>query len=64
MYINGIKIYVCIDSLHLCMYCVLDMHILGMCRYACTCIVKHAFSVCIMYTCMHLQVYIEVHVHM
>ena len=54
MYINGIKIYVCIDSLHLCMYCVFDMHILCMCRYACTFIVKHAFSVYVL--CIHVCV--------
>ena len=34
------------------MYCVFDMHILYMCRYACTCIVKHAFSVCVL--CIHV----------
>ena len=60
-----VNMYVYIDSLHLCMCCVFDMHILYMCRYACTCIVKYGFSmyvlcidVCIcmstlkcMYTC-------------
>ena len=45
------------------MYCVFNMHVLYMCRYPCTCIVKYAFSVCVMYTCMYLHVYIEVHVH-
>ena len=38
---------------------VFDMHILYMCRYACTCFV----SVCI-YIYMYLHVCIEVHVHM
>ena len=60
-----VNMFVYIDSLHLCMYCVFDMHILYMCRYACACIVKYALSmyvlciqVCIciftlkcMYTC-------------
>ena len=47
MYINvSSQHVVCVhDSLHLCIYCVFDMHILYMCRYACTCIVKYAFSV-------------------
>ena len=54
MFINGIKIYVCIDSWHFCMYCVFDMQILCMCRYACTFIVKYAFSVCIMYVYMYV----------
>ena len=60
-----VNMFVYIDSLRLCMYCVFDMHVLYMCRYACACIVKYAFSmyvlciqVCIciftlkcMYTC-------------
>ena len=59
-------LYVCVDSLHLYMYCVFDMHMLYMCRYACTCIVylicicctcaarivKHAFSVYVL--CIHV----------
>ena len=40
-----VNMYVYIDSLHLCMCCVFNMHILYMCRYACTCIVKYSFSV-------------------
>ena len=52
-------LYVCLDSLHLCMYCVFDMHILCMCRYACTCIVKHAFSVYVL--CKHVYVLASLH---
>ena len=39
-----VNMYVYIDSLHLCMCCVFHMHIMYMCRYACTCIVKYSFS--------------------
>ena len=59
-----VNMYVYIDSLHLCTCCVFDMHILYMCRYAYTCILKYACNVCIIYTCIYLHVYIEVHVHM
>ena len=40
-----VNMYVYIDSLHLCKCFVFNMHILYMCRYARTCIVKYGFSV-------------------
>ena len=44
--------HVCIDSLHLYMYCVFDKHILYMCRHAFIYIVKHYFSLYVL--CIHV----------
>ena len=56
--IQLVNMYIYIDSLHLCMCCVFDMHILYMCRYACTCSVKYTHVYVCIYVCMYVCVYI------
>ena len=55
MYINVSSQHVCVHRFITFLH--IFMHILYMCRYACTCIVKYAFSVYVL--CIHVCICIS-----